>query len=132
MKVIYGDKVAYLDVDDTLVIWKHTAEKLGLGLNFRRDAIMVGVSGNDGIQMPVLPNTAVFDFIEGLKAQGTVVVVWSHGGARWAEAVVQALGLNAYVDYVISKPTFMLDDKSIEHLGNTRCLIIQHLQLKLS
>lgn len=44
------------------------------------------------------------------KRRGHVVVVWSAGGSEWAAAVVKAVGLESYVDVVISKPSWYIDD----------------------
>jgi phosphoserine phosphatase len=44
------------------------------------------------------------------KARGHLVCVWSAGGSEWAEAAVKALKLEKYVDLVIAKPTWVIDD----------------------
>jgi len=45
-----------------------------------------------------------------MAARGHAIVVWSGGGADWAEAVVKALKLEEFVDVVTAKPTYYIDD----------------------
>ena len=55
------------------------------------------------------------------KKSGTRIVVWSASGVQWAEAVVKSLGIEKYVDAVLSKPTRVYDDKDpIEWLPERR------------
>ena len=52
------------------------------------------------------------------KARGATIHVWSANGYQWALAVVRALELEAYVDFVQSKPTMYVDDlQASEILG---------------
>jgi phosphoserine phosphatase len=44
------------------------------------------------------------------KLRGHTVVVWSAGGAQWAERVVRELDLVPYVDACLAKPTWHYDD----------------------
>jgi len=46
------------------------------------------------------------------KAKNFHITVWSNNGARWAETVVKALGLEAYVDEVRCKPIKYVDDQA--------------------
>jgi hypothetical protein len=51
--------------------------------------------------------------IEELKrhgSRGIDVIVWSKGGAYWAEIVVKALGLERYVAAIMNKPFCYYDD----------------------
>lgn len=60
--------------------------------------------------------------IKEFKARGHTVVVWSAGGADWAETVVKKLELEEHVDLVISKPDWYFDDKpSSDWLKGKRC-----------
>lgn len=43
--------------------------------------------------------------------RGHKVVVWSAGGAAWAEKVVKDCELEGYVDLCLSKPSWFYDDK---------------------
>lgn len=87
----------FIDVDDTLVLWRP-------------------VRPDDWtICLPNYGDVAVHEgHVNSLKqhhARGHTVVVWSQGGAAWARSVVEALGLEDYVDLVMSKPRWFYDDK---------------------
>lgn len=57
------------------------------------------------------------------KARGHVVVVWSAGGADWAEMVVSAAGLRDYVDVVIAKPAWYFDDLVVTDWIGKHCYV---------
>lgn len=59
------------------------------------------------------PNYPLIEEIKLHKARGQGVVVWSQGGAKWAEDVVVALGLESLVDVVCGKPDWYFDDKDV-------------------
>lgn len=113
---LQSERNVFFDVDDTLIFWPQKARELGLD---DRNSIEIGVDGVDGYQISVIPNEQMIEFMEGLKAQGSGIVVWSHGGYKWALAVVNALGIAHLVDLVLTKPNLMMDDKEVEHLGKT-------------
>lgn len=46
------------------------------------------------------------------KHRGHKIVVWSAGGAEWAEQVVRNLGIEDLVDICIAKPSWFYDDKT--------------------
>lgn len=46
--------------------------------------------------------------------RGHKIVVWSAGGAKWAEQVVKELELEKYVDVCMAKPSWFYDDKRAE------------------
>jgi hypothetical protein len=56
---------------------------------------------------------------------GFTVFVWSTSGRHWAETVVNHIGLDFCVDYVLSKPHRVFDD--VVNLGDT----IKHGYIKL-
>ena len=49
-----------------------------------------------------------------MKGRGRFIIVWSAGGYLWANSIVKHLGLEKYVDLVMTKPGVMVDDKPIQ------------------
>lgn len=99
-----NNKTAYFDVDDTLLMWnipEGTPENELVGVSYVPEFIEYG-----------LPNKHNIDLLKKMKRRGHSVVVWSAGGSDWAEAVVQALRLEKYVDAVMPKPDYYIDDLS--------------------
>lgn len=96
----------FYDVDDTLIMWD---------LEQYSDLEDVYISD------PYMDEPETYHFkkhkshIEWLirmHKRGEKIVVWSAGGQGWAQAVVDALGIGKYVDYVLGKPTCIYDDES--------------------
>ena len=94
-------KTVYFDVDDTLISWYPcTADTEG--------ATHFNINGHEYYKKAIKPN------IEGLKAHhraGHLVVVWSAGGSDHAKNVIEALGIEKFVDVVLTKPDYYYDDK---------------------
>lgn len=101
MVEIHGDNIAYFDCDETLVFV---------------DSIPDGVE-IVWLQIPGFPGKEVgvhhkhVERLKNHKIWGNTVVVWSKSGHKWAKSVVEALQLNEYVDLVITKPSYVYDDK---------------------
>ena len=94
-------RIAYFDCDDTLVMWDipegfPTDDLVNVNCRHYSDALA--------------PNKYNVDLLKKFASSGHYVVVWSQGGADWAEAVVKALGLEGYVQAVMSKPNYFIDD----------------------
>lgn len=102
MKVVENEQILFSDVDDTLIRWDEINPKDGSGIT-----ILDPYDDNVVRLRPHLPHIKL---IKDRKARGATIVVWSGGGYKWAEAVVRALELEDYVDYILSKPTVILDD----------------------
>ncbi len=88
------------DVDDTLIMWR---------IPQGYDGPLVETN-LDGFKDFGIPNEHAIYHLKKMKARGYAVIVWSAGGSEWAEAVVNALNLRAYVDVVMPKIDFHLDD----------------------
>lgn len=100
MYIKFQDKATiYFDVDDTLVL--HNISKKP------EKAIFIRSTATD---IAVIPNTIMINKLVELKKQGNIIVVWSGGGADWAEAVINSLNLQNYVDCILSKPFLYFDD----------------------
>lgn len=100
---IDSDNVAYFDVDDTLLMYNYPPER-------EYEALDVAVEGSL-LAARVVPHHKHIEMIKLHKAWGNGVIVWSRSGVRWAKAAVVALGLEQYVDAVMSKPFYYYDDK---------------------
>ena len=94
---------AYFDCDDTLIMWDIPE---GMSLN---DDKLVTVSCRDYSDR-LLPNKYNIELLVKMAKRGHGIVVWSAGGADWAEAVVKALGIEEYVNVVTGKPNYYIDD----------------------
>lgn len=102
MTVIKGP-VVYCDVDDTLVRWDyHFGEPKPGALEF--------VDPVDGKHLYLEVIQATVDALKRHYLRGHQIVVWSQGGAEWAEEVVEKLGLSSMVSAVLDKPTWYMDD----------------------
>ena len=98
-----SDDNMFFDVDETLVFWKTDFDP--------NDDIIEAVDPYLGGQIiKLVPHHRHVNFLKRAKGQGRQVVVWSAGGAYWAKAVVEALGIEDYVDVIMSKPVAYCDD----------------------
>lgn len=100
MNIIGNDQVICYDVDDTLVIWDIPPGKEHEAIEF----------DNFGVKVWLLPHKKHLEMLKNSKARGHHVVVWSQGGFSWASEVVRVLGIENYVDIVMTKPKWMVDD----------------------
>ena len=100
-----ADKVTtpylYSDVDETLVCWPKRP------LKSRKTAVKVKFLGTTYYLIPHLKN---IETLKQAKANGNKIVVWSAGGDKWATEVIKALKLTHIPDYILSKPTSIIDD----------------------
>ena len=92
----------FCDVDDTLVMWS-------IPDNWNKDLVTVECRGHIS---HLAPNDHNINLLKKMAKRGHYVVVWSAGGADWAEAVVKALNLEEFVEVVTGKPTYYIDDKA--------------------
>jgi hypothetical protein len=95
-----GNVVAF-DVDDTLLMWYIPHDYSG----------PIVTTYLDGIEDRAIPNQPAIDFLKKLKARNYKIIVWSLGGSVWAMEAVNALGLSRYVDLIMPKIDFHVDDK---------------------
>jgi hypothetical protein len=95
VRVNTNENKLIVDVDETLILWRHP----GMPANMSIDGV------------PCRYNIAVIEEIFRYKARGHYIYVWSAGGADWARTVVELLGIEAYVDEVGAKPKWAIDDK---------------------
>lgn len=120
MIVLDSDQGTFFDVDETLVMWSPTPEQMekhGIEITcpaglYRDDDGEIKM-GYGWVQL-LVPHFTHVEQLKKHKARGHFICVWSAGGWEWAQAVVKALGLEAFVDLVISKPRWTYDDLPAE------------------
>lgn len=85
MHILPSDRCLWVDVDDTLIMWSedHTSW---------------------------LPHLEHIALIKQFSSRGQKIVVWSAGGVEWAVQAINLLELEPYVDLVVSKPAWFIDD----------------------
>lgn len=91
----------YSDVDETLVCWPDDP------FTETNESVQIEL---DGTRYYLNPHVYNIEQLKKLKRTGFKVVVWSLGGQQWAQNAVNALELNEYVDFVLAKPDFIIDD----------------------
>lgn len=113
MKVIESEMVVMYDVDDTLVKWsdKHTQP---------HDNAIEFIDPYDGASLFLKKHQKHINLLKQHKARGYTVIVWSGGGYRWAETVINTLGLSIHVDVVMSKCMKFVDDLPAEEVLGSR------------
>jgi FMN phosphatase YigB (HAD superfamily) len=100
MEIDDNENVVCFDVDDTLVMWDVPSGR-------ERECILFD---NFGFAEWLLPHYAHIKLLKQFKVRGQRVIVWSQGGPKWAAEVVKRLGLENWVDRVMSKPKWIVDD----------------------
>ena len=95
-------RIKYFDVDDTLVRWRLRPDEQAYKFECR---------GKEVLGNAVKANVEEL-IIQSLK--GSRIVVWSKAGSDWAEAAVIGLGLEKYVDAIMTKPDVVYDDLPVE------------------
>ena len=95
-------RIKYFDCDDTLVRWRVDKTQPVLSFECR------------GFQSTCNPIKTNIEELILQKLKGSHIVVWSKGGADWAESVVIGLGLEKYVDAIMTKPDVVYDDLPVE------------------
>lgn len=107
-----NEYVVACDVDDTLVMWEDN-------FNQPHEGAIEFIDPYDGSKNYLKPHMKHVNLLKKYKGRGMCVMVWSAAGVKWAKAVVNTLGLQDYVDLVITKPSKYIDDLDASQiLGN--------------
>lgn len=98
------EKSIFFDCDDTLVMWGQTQSpnSIKVELNCK--------DKDDSLSEFLVPHKKHIDLLKLRKEKGDKIFVWSAAGWDWALSVVKALGIEEHVDYVLSKPFYVVDD----------------------
>jgi predicted phosphatase len=105
MFTLESDLVVGVDVDDTLVSWStKDSDKPP-----HPECVPIGIVFDGKIEQywVFLPN---LKSLKTHKHKGHAIVVWSGSGFAWAKKVVEVLALEDYVDLIMAKPKWLLDD----------------------
>lgn len=100
MKVIDNELVVATDIDDTLACW---IDPTVPGPN----KIAVEFAGKT---VYLTPHTYHIDLIKMYKERGYYIIAWSANGKTHVKRVIEALGLEGYVDLGMTKLAKYLDD----------------------
>lgn len=121
MDVMATDQVVTIDVDDTLVLWPENQKTFPYNQSHTQP-YEGAVAFNDPYDNSInylTPHQKHIDLIKKYKGRGFTVIVWSAGGYKWAASVVKTLGLESFVDIVLTKPSRYVDDLPCEKwMGN--------------
>ena len=102
-------KTAFVDVDETLVLWKDDPTD-------PRNTVIQVANGNLVIKF----HKRHIQLVKQLHDIGWNIVIWSQGGSDHAEHVVKACNLEEHIHLITPKPEMFLDDKPIEAQGIRR------------
>ena len=105
MHVANSEQIICFDVDDTLILWDENHNQPFDG------CISIKCPHSESMSFH-RPHKRHIEFLKRQHAKGYSVVVWSSGGTAWAKDIVESLGLEKYVDIVMSKPIKWVDDLS--------------------
>lgn len=98
MLVVDTDNSVFVDVDHTLILYEFDL------FNVDHESIIY-VNG-----AYYLPHKKHIEKLKQFKNREQTVVVWSQSGYKWARTIVEALKLEDYVDVVMAKPRWFIDD----------------------
>ena len=73
-----------------------------------KDLVKIGLI--PGKEILVYPIKESIDMLKNMYASKFYIIVWSASGVDWAKHVVKRLKLEDYVDMIITKPRFYVDD----------------------
>lgn len=109
MEIIKNDKIIFFDCDDTLVKWP---ENWNMNASFSQpsEGSVEFHDPYDWSSNHLIPFEKHISLLKKHKGRGYCVIVWSAGGVMWAASVIKTLGLEQYVDFIMTKPLKFVDD----------------------
>ena len=101
-----------IDVDDTLIIRNNNDHD-------DRPGRIEFIDPANGKKKYYKPHFRHIELLKHFSDRGFFIIVWSGSGGKWAKEVVKKLGLDAWVDIKLCKPSKYMDDKGCETwMGN--------------
>ena len=95
-------RTVFWDIDNTLVRWDFSKE----------EKEKFGIEMQPGVWF--VPHRRHIQLLRHFHATGLLNVLWSAGGADWADLAAKLLKIEDCVDAVVSKPTWYTDDLEAE------------------
>lgn len=111
MKIVENEMIVAFDVDDTLVMWHSKVDPI--------NKIQI-INPYGGSETWLKPHKRHIELLKEYKGRGMTIIVWSAAGYKWAESVVNSLGIQDYVDLIMTKPGKLVDDLSVQEIFTTR------------
>ena len=87
-----------VDIDDNLIMHKYSQTAETIRMDFYGEMTTFGVH-KEHVKL-----------VKNYKARGFHVIAWSGNGYKHAERAINALGLQDYVDQIMTKPNRVIDD----------------------
>lgn len=109
MQTFENEFVVAFDVDDTLVIW-------GDFYGVPHEGAVPFICPYSGGTNYLIPHKKHIQLLKQYTGRGMCVMVWSAGGTQWAKSVINTLGLEDYVDLIITKPSKLIDDLPLNEI----------------
>lgn len=105
-KTVGTEQNVFFDIDDTMVMHVHDNSPTDLVLYNDMMECNIGLNiHHEHVKQ-----------IKSHKNRGFSVFVWSGNGSAWAKKVIEALELQNYVDYYMTKPVKFFDDLPAEQV----------------
>lgn len=108
-----NEYVVAFDIDDTLVMWSNEYRQ-------PHEGSVAFIDPYDGATNHLVPHEKHVNLLKKYKGRGMCVMVWSAGGVQWAKSVINTLGLQDYVDLIITKPSKYVDDLPAKEILGSR------------
>lgn len=118
LNLVFNEQIYAFDIDDTLVLYGADNWKPAHGL-------VEFVDPYTDATVYLRPHVRHMELLVQMKKRGRHILVWSAGGASWAHSVIKRLGLEAYVDTIMTKPIGYVDDMPANKWMNNRIYIEQ-------
>lgn len=103
---VENEYIVCIDVDQTLVMHIDNVPSSTLEV----------INPYSGSKIRLDKNNKHIELLKQYKGRGLFIVVWSAAGVLWAKSVINALGLVDSVDLIMTKPSKLVDDLSLEDI----------------
>ena len=107
-----------------ILFWEFTCSNPLINLKKRRYPLkkVIAVDVDDTLLINGEINQKLSKWCEARKTEGFCLILWSARGERHAEDTCKKAGLDDVFDYVISKPSYVVDDVGWEWTKYTKVI----------